>query len=79
MSDVGNDLPGDRSPEKLTLRLAPDVRASLDWIAKKRGVTLAEVIRHAISVEKMLTEEADRGSNLLIEDKNGKIKQLILI
>lgn len=66
-------------PEKLTLRLAPDVRVALEWIAAKKGVTLGEVIRHAISVEKLLTEEAERGSSILIEERGGRIKQLVLV
>lgn len=66
-------------PEKLTLRLAPDVRVALDWIAAKKGITLGEVIRHAITVEKLLTEEAERGSSFIIEEKSGRIKQLILV
>ena len=66
-------------PEKLTLRLAPDARVALEWLAAKKNVTLGEVIRHAIAVEKLLTEEAERGSTFMIEDKNGRIKQLVLI
>ena len=64
-------------PEKVTLRLAPDARVALDWIAARRGLTLAEVVRQAISHEKFLTEELDRGSAILIEGKDGRVKQLI--
>ncbi|WP_315765146.1 MULTISPECIES: hypothetical protein [unclassified Bradyrhizobium] len=66
-------------PEKVTLRLAPDARVALDWIAAKRGLTLAEVVRQAISHEKFLTEEIDRGSTILIEGKDGRLKQLVFV
>jgi hypothetical protein len=66
-------------PERLTLRLAPEARVALQWIAAKKGVTLGEVIRHAISIERVLTEEISRGSSILIEEKGGRIKQLILV
>jgi hypothetical protein len=66
------------APEKLTLRLPPDARIALEWMAAKKGVTLGEVIRHAISTEKFLTEEIDRGGTILIEEKGGRIKQLVL-
>jgi hypothetical protein len=66
-------------PEKLTLRLAPDVRIALEWIANKKGVTLGEVIRQAITHEKFLTEEVDRGSAIIIEDKSGRLKQLVFV
>jgi len=76
-SDSGQDAV--KVPEKLTLRLAPDVRIALEWIAAKKGITLGEVIRHAISVEKLLTEESDRGSSILIEERSGRVKQLVLV
>ena len=65
-------------PEKLTLRLPHDARLALEWMATKRGVTLAEVIRHAISTEKFLIEEIDKGNTVLIEEKGGRLKQLVL-
>ncbi len=64
-------------PEKLTLRLPPDARLALEWMAQKRGVTLAEVIRHALSTEKFLLEEVERGGAVLIEEKSGRVKQLV--
>ncbi|MGJ5199622.1 MULTISPECIES: hypothetical protein [unclassified Bradyrhizobium] len=66
-------------PEKVTLRLAPDARLALEWIAAKRGLTLAEVVRQAISHEKFLTEEIDRGSTILVEGKDGRLKQLVFV
>jgi hypothetical protein len=66
-------------PEKLTLRLAPDIRIALEWMAAKKGVTLGEVIRQAISREKYLTDEIDRGSSIIIEEKSGRIKQLVFV
>ena len=66
-------------PEKLSLRLAPDVRLALEWMAAKKGITFGEVIRQAISREKFLTEEAERGSTILIEEKGGRLKQLVFV
>ena len=66
-------------PEKLTLRLPQDARIALEWMANKRNVTLAEVIRHAISTEKFLLEEVERGGSVMIEEKGGRLKQLVLL
>jgi hypothetical protein len=66
-------------PEKLTLRLPMEARVALEWMANKRGVTLGEVIRHAINTEKFLIEEIDRGGTVLIEEKSGRVKQLVLV
>lgn len=60
------------------MRLPKDARAALDWMAAKRGVTLGEVIRRAISTEKFLLEEVDRGGSVLIEQKDGRVKQLVI-
>ncbi len=64
-------------PEKLTLRLPSDARIALEWIANKKNITLGEVIRQAISREKFFTEELERGSSIIIEEKGGRLKQLI--
>ena len=77
MSEKMETAPREEVPEKLTLRLAPDVRLALDWMANKKGVTLAEVIRQAITHEKFFTEEVDRGSKILIEENSGRLKQLV--
>jgi adenine C2-methylase RlmN of 23S rRNA A2503 and tRNA A37 len=69
----------DAASDKLTLRLSPDARQALEWMANKRGVTLGEVIRRAIGTEKFLIEETDRGGTVLIEEKSGRVKQLVLI
>jgi hypothetical protein len=81
MAAAEEGIPENRGavPEKLTLRLSPDVRIALEWMAAKKGVTLGEVIRQAISREKFLTEEVDRGSSIIIEEKNGRIKQLVFV
>ena len=65
--------------EKLTLRLGPDARMNLEWLAAKRGVTFNEIIRRAIIGEKFLIQEAERGSTFLIEEKGGRIKQLVFL
>jgi len=66
-------------PEKLSLRLSPDVRAALEWMAAKKGVTYGEVIRQAISREKFMAEEVERGGTILIEEKGGRVKQLVFV
>ena len=57
----------------------PDVTlAALESIAKKRGKTMSQVIRDAIATEQVLQDASDDNSKILIKDKDGSIRQLII-
>jgi hypothetical protein len=64
-------------PEKLTLRLSPEARKTLEWIATTSGVTLAEAIRRALGTEKYMLEQVKKGNTIVIEEPNGRAKELI--
>ena len=69
----------DRGGDKITLRLSADARATLEWIAAKYGsVSLSEVIRRALGTEKFLLEQREKGASILIEEKDGRLKELVL-
>jgi hypothetical protein len=69
----------ERSNDKITLRLSPDARTAMEWIATKYGnVSLAEVIRRALGTEKYLLEQREKGAAILIEEPGGRIKELVL-
>jgi hypothetical protein len=67
-----------RAGDKLTLRLAPEVRETLEAIATEHRITMGEVIRQALSREKFLREEVQRGSSIFVEEKGGRLKQLVM-
>jgi hypothetical protein len=57
----------------------PDVTIeALEQLAKKRSKSMSQVIRDAIATEQVLQEAIDRDSQILIKDRNGAIRQLIL-
>jgi predicted DNA-binding protein len=57
----------------------PDVTLNaLESIAKKRGKTMSQVIRDAIATEQVIQEAADGDAKVLIKEKDGSIKQLII-
>lgn len=69
----------DRAGEKLTLRLSSEARETLDWIASRYGnISLNEAVRRALGTEKFLLEERDKGSTILIEEQNGRVKEIVL-
>jgi hypothetical protein len=55
---------------KITLNLGAEVIAAVRGLAQKRGVTMTEVFREAISTEKYLDDAMTRGERVLI--KNGR-------
>mgnify|MGYP003348420578 CR=1 FL=1 len=68
-----------RQNDKLTLRLTPETRAAMEWMsAKYGGISMAEVIRKALSTEKFLLEEREKGVALLLEARDGRTRELVL-
>ena len=70
---------GEPEGSRLNLRLSHEARQAIDTIASKLGgVSAAEVIRRAVSTELFLILEQEQGSRILIEDKNNRVRQLVL-
>jgi len=61
---------------KLSVNLASAVIDALRELARKRGVTMTEVIRDAIGNEKFFDNAVRAGSKILIEDKHGRVRWL---
>jgi len=62
---------------KISANLAPEVVAALRDLAEKRGTSMTEVLRRAISMEKFIDDEIDRGGKLLVETADQEIKQVV--
>lgn len=62
---------------KLTVNLSEEVNNALKALAEEKGVTLTEVLRQAISLEQFLSKEVKEGKKIILEDKNGVMRQVI--
>jgi len=61
---------------KTSVYLPEQAVEALKKMAKKRGTTMAEVLRHAIATEDFLDQATSRGGEVLV--KEGKsVKQLV--
>jgi len=69
-------MPSKADPVKTSVYLTQDSIESLKRIAKKRGTTMAEVLRQAVTTTDYLDQATQRGAEILIKDKDG-IKQLV--
>jgi hypothetical protein len=62
---------------KTSVNLSEDAIEALRDIANSRGTNMSEVLRHAISLEKLIHDETKDGAKLLIE-KDNQIRQLLI-
>lgn len=62
---------------KLTVNLAEDVAQALKEMADRRGISITEAVRRAISTEKFIEDETAAGSKVLVEDKDKTIRQVV--
>jgi hypothetical protein len=53
---------------RLTVNLSDEVAQALRELAEKRGITVSEALRHAISTEKFLSDKIEKGERVLLED-----------
>lgn len=70
--------PPDEEFVKISANLPASVVNTLRQVAKLRGTTMTEVLRHAISLEKFLIDTQDEGGKLLIEKKDKSIVQVLV-
>ena len=63
---------------KTTLSLPPEALNTLRELARARNTTLAEVVRRAVKMDKILAAAVEDGGTILVE-KQGKTKELVII
>lgn len=67
----------DETVIKMIVNLSPEVIGALRHLAKRRNTTMTEVLRQAIGTEKFLDEVSDDQGRVLVEDKRGRVRQLV--
>ena len=65
-------------PVKTTLSLPEDAMSVMRELAEERNVSLAEVVRRALTIEKYLTDARKDGCRILVEDPEKLIKELVI-
>lgn len=63
---------------RLTVNMSKKVLAALEYIAKSRGISMTEVLRQAISHEKLLYDAHTNGEKILTMDECGNTYELLL-
>lgn len=62
---------------KVSLNLPADVVSIVKELANVRSTTMTEVFRHAIGNEKFFHDAVKDGGKVLVEDRRGKLKQVV--
>src|SRR5207248_4053369 len=82
MSDLAptaGDTAERESPDRLSLRLTPEARKTLEEISTLRGgVSFAEVVRRALGTELYLIKEQRDGGRILVEGPDKAVRQIVL-
>lgn len=64
-------------PVRMSINLSAEAADALRALTTKRGITLTEAIRRAISTQKYVDDASSRGARILIEEPDGSVKELI--
>lgn len=59
---------GTQQMQKISANLSAEVVDAIEEIARRRGVTKTEVLRHALATEKFIDDQQRNGARILIED-----------
>jgi ribbon-helix-helix CopG family protein len=60
---------------RLSVNVALDVGEAIDELAKRRGTTITDVIRRAVSTYKFVDDEVAAGGRILVE-RNGTVREV---
>jgi hypothetical protein len=65
---------------KISANLSSAVVDALKEIAAKRGISMTEALRQAISHEKYFQDAIDQDQKILLEEpKSGKLREVVLV
>lgn len=62
---------------KMSMNLPADAVKVLRALAKKRRLTMTDVLRQAIGTEKFIDDVNEAEGKVLVEDKRGHVRQLV--
>jgi|HubBroStandDraft_6_1064221.scaffolds.fasta_scaffold468312_2 hypothetical protein len=55
------------TPERLNIRLSPEIRKALDWIAANLGVSAVEAVRRAIGTQKFFLDLTNQKAKIFVQ------------
>jgi ABC-type phosphate/phosphonate transport system ATPase subunit len=62
---------------KMSANLSEEIVDALKSMAKERGTTVTEVLRHAIGVEKYVDQVQKDNGKILVESSKGQVREVV--
>jgi hypothetical protein len=62
---------------KMTINISKEAADAVRKLASEKGTTVTNIVNKAIATEEFLQQEIQKGSRIQVEDKNGKIREII--
>lgn len=63
---------------KISANFSPEIFEALQAMANELGISMTEVLRRAIGTEKYFLEETRKGARILLKDKDGSLREVVL-
>ena len=63
---------------RLTVNLSNKAYEDLETMAQQRGISMTEVLRKAIGMERFLSDAQSKNQKILLEDADGKIQRIVV-
>jgi hypothetical protein len=64
---------------RTSFNLSEDAERVVRELAQKRGVSMGEVIRRALSTEKFLTDKHAAGAKILIQEPDKTLREVVIL
>ena len=62
---------------KVSVNLPTESVDTLRTYAGEHGITMTEALRRALGLQSFIDQEVSEGTKVLLEDKSGKMRQLV--
>jgi metal-responsive CopG/Arc/MetJ family transcriptional regulator len=62
---------------RINVNFSENASTTLEKLAAEKGKSISEVVRDAIALERWFTETTKEGGKILVEHKDGKIREVI--
>ncbi len=64
---------------RTSFNLSPEAEEAVRELARRRGVSMGEVIRRALSTEKFLADRQAEGAKVLIRERDGSLREVVML
>jgi hypothetical protein len=64
---------------RLSIKLSADAAEAIREISERRGITITEVIRRAISTHKYIDDASARGAKVLVREPDKTVSELVFV